>query len=493
MVVACSLPSAAAEAQGPGDRPRPSGGASPTLDAGHWAVRAAWRAEALGLAPGFLPAQRSAPREAVAAALEAASRDARGTVHETIADGWWARFLEEYGTQPAGAALRPGPVAAAVGFATLRGRVSPGRGIYALREDASPVADLTTPTGSVRGDVSLGGRVLLDAVATADRDGARADRWEVAVRAGPLAASLGRAEVGYGPGRTGGIVLSTQPLLRVELATPEPVRLPSFAGALGSVTLHTFASRLGGPRHPERPWLWGGRLAVAPSTRFSVGINRAAIFGGGDRPVTPRRVAGMLAGVLSDDFENQIVSVDARWRLPTEGLLAAAAYLEWGAEDAAGAWHRQPGRTLGVLFPAVPGMPAIAAGVERTSFGPCCAHGSWYTHYVFTGNWARGDALLAHPLGGEGTEWAVYLEAEAGARARLDGRFFVRDRRGETADVPGTGNLLAPLALGRSAGGELRALVRLHRRLGLEARLYRDAGGTLREHHAELDLTYRLR
>jgi hypothetical protein len=49
--------------------PRATAAASPYLDVDHWAVRAASRAEALGLAPGFFPAQRGARRAEVSAAL----------------------------------------------------------------------------------------------------------------------------------------------------------------------------------------------------------------------------------------------------------------------------------------------------------------------------------------------------------------------------------------------------------------------------------------
>ena len=39
------------------------------------------------------------------------------------------------------------------------------------------------------------------------------------------------------------------------IVTPRRTRTPS---------AHTFASQVGGTRHPDEPWLWGARLAFQP-------------------------------------------------------------------------------------------------------------------------------------------------------------------------------------------------------------------------------------
>src|SRR5690606_18134300 len=124
----------------------------------------------------------------------------------------------------------------------------------------------------------------------------------------------------------------------------------------------------GGLRHEEEPYLWAGSVSYHPHSRVALGINRAAMFGG-DQPVTARKVVDMLIGQLSGlGFENQVVSVEGRVALPSEAVLPLTAYLEWGAEDAAGAWWDVPGRVFGISAPSLPGSPATSLAIEYASF-----------------------------------------------------------------------------------------------------------------------------
>lgn len=468
--------------------------ASPLLPAEHWAARAAWRAEALGLAPGYFPAARSVPRAAVAAALdEAAARAPSGSPHAALATAWLERFREEFteyrdGGGEAASLVRLGGTVAG-GYGTWTGRLSPARGLRDSRVAPVVVADEDGVRARAAGTGVVGRNLALHVEAVIGGGSATVPRWEAVAEAGGVALSVGRSEIGYGPAMGGGIVLSTaEPLGRVQVQTTRPFRLP----LLGRVTAHTFATRLDDGRHVERPWLWGARIAVRPHDRVTVGVNRASMFGGDSTRTTVRRIAGMLVGVLQDGFENQVVSVDGRWRLPTDPTLPATLYLEWGAEDAAGAWVDSPALSGGVLLPALPGAPWAALGAEATRFAPCCGHGAWYTHTGFRGNWASRDFLLGHPVGGAGTEVAVYARAEPPRLPlRLDARFFVRDRAAVTPGVSRAGNLFAQTGAGRGVGGELRADLRLTRRAELGAAFYRDATGEMRERRAEAELRYR--
>src|SRR5206468_3168191 len=69
--------------------------ASPLLPFEHWAVRAARRAEAMGLTR-FFPAQRAVPRSQVARALADAARNAESPALRRLTAGWAARFVEEF-------------------------------------------------------------------------------------------------------------------------------------------------------------------------------------------------------------------------------------------------------------------------------------------------------------------------------------------------------------------------------------------------------------
>ncbi|HEU4885686.1 MAG TPA: hypothetical protein VFT45_25855, partial [Longimicrobium sp.] len=77
---------------------RHASGASPLLPAGHWAVRAAERAKAMGLAPGWFPAQDAAPRGVVMDALEQAAEagSQRSARVAALTQGWVDRFREEF-------------------------------------------------------------------------------------------------------------------------------------------------------------------------------------------------------------------------------------------------------------------------------------------------------------------------------------------------------------------------------------------------------------
>jgi hypothetical protein len=448
--------------------PRPRYRASPLLPPEHWAVRAAVRAEALGLAPGWLPAQGAVPRATVEAALRASAAGEGPAA--ALAARWHARFVQEfpeYRPDAAGSGVHPLGGLVAAGYERAEGRVAPAI------QDFSPGA-LDDREGAVlRGlaGVRAGrGLALWAELRSRHHDAVTGD---AVAGAGAFALAVGRGTVAYGPGRGGGIVYAgAAPLPRVEVSTTRPLRLPGVLGRAGGIALHTFLSRAGGEREPGEPWLWGARLAVQPHRRFTVGINRGALFGGppGD-PVTARNLAGMFVGVLRSEFENQVVSMDFRYRLPTERVLPATVYLEWGADDGAGAMFDVPGQVAGVFLPALPGVPALALGAELTRFGPRGdGNGPWYRHHLFMGQWARGDAVLGHPLGGQGHQATVYGEAElAGGRLRLDGMAFTR-RRDDT-------NLFRPTRLGRSTGGALQALWRAGRHAELAAEVAVEDGG----------------
>ncbi|HSU17107.1 capsule assembly Wzi family protein [Longimicrobium sp.] len=464
--------------------------ASPLLPEDHWAVRAAWRAEALGLTR-FLPAQRAVPRAEVARALAEAAANASSPSLRALATGWEARFVEEFPEY--GLANRAsGPVTllggqAAAGVDDASGRVGAVIGYQINRQDPRPLPDVSAARVSL-----LGGVALPWASASAEgayRGGEAVLRqWDVAVGAGPFQLSVGRAPVGYGYGRTGGIVYSDPDALpRIELQTTRPFRLPSLLRYLGPVTLHTFAGPVNDPaRHPTNPDLWGLRAAMQPHPRVTLAINRGSMFGGDAEPVTAGRVLRMLVGVVHSRFENQILSLEGRYRLPTETVVPATLYVEWGADDAAGALDEEPARIIGLFLPALPGVPNAALGAEYTYFKhACCGHGVWYTSATFRGNWAVHDRPLGHPLGGEGAEYAAYVQGDAlDARLRLDARAFLRDRSDYSLHIPryNGGNLYTPTRTGRSEGGRLDAAFRLFPRAEARARWQLEHGDWGTEH-----------
>ena len=447
-------------------------GASPFLGPDHWAVRAAERAEAMGLVPGYFPAQGAVPRHVVSAALAEAAWRARERGDARLlelAGGWERRFAEEFREAYAPVFLVDGELGA--GAQSLEGRIAPGR----RREEGEPrtrIPDVEGWTAAGRLAV-IAGPLAAEVDAAAREDRLDAAQWEVAGGVGPLLVSVGERPVAYGPARSGGVVFSgAAPVERVEVQTARPLRLPGFLRAVGPVTLQTFVGRLDEARHPGGPYLWGARAAFRPHPRLTFGINRGSIFGGDSaRSVTLRSVAEMVVGVLGDSSENQVVAVDGRWRLPTEGVIPLTAYLEWGADDGSGAWWDSPAIVGGLSAPALPGLPQVGVGVEGTWIADqCCGHNPWYSHVAFRGNWAHEGVPLGHPLGGPGREAMVFAHADlAGAALRLETRGFVRERIESR-------NLYAPDRLGESVGGEVGAALRLFRRGELRLRFAREQG-----------------
>ncbi|HVG44077.1 MAG TPA: capsule assembly Wzi family protein [Longimicrobium sp.] len=467
--------------------------ASPLLPFDHWAVQAARRAEAMGLTR-FFPAQRAAPRTAVARALEEAARNARTPALQQLTAGWITRFGDEFGEYERYRRLGPLTLlggSAAAGYDRATGRLAPVAGYQGLGARPQPLPNVSDP----RASLALG---LATEWASVSGEGAYRGgeavlrRWDAAVGAGAFQLAVGREPVGYGYGHGGGIVFSNPDALpRVEVQTTRPIRLPWVLRGIGPVTVHSFAGPVNDPaRHPTNPYLWGFRAAVQPHPRLTFAANRGSMFGGEGDPTTVGRVLKMLVGVVRSQFENQVISLEGRYRLPTERVLPATAYLEWGADDAAGAMDETPGQVAGLFFPALPGVPEVGAGVEYTHYkAACCGHGPWYQNTTFPGAWAVRGRPLAHPLGGEGAEYAAYAQADlAGARLHLDGRAYLRDRRAASLVVYGGGNLFTPDREGRATGGTLDAALRLRPRADLRAGFALESGEGWREQsfHAAL-------
>jgi hypothetical protein len=471
-------------------------GAAPPLPVDHWAHRAVARAWALGLAPGYFPAQRSAPRELVARALHDAVELARERSPEmsAVAEGWMARFVEEFPEYRPDAPRSP-LLGGRAGVVTEHesGRLEPAYGAFHIRREPFLLPDRDEWAGA--STVAIGGRTIAAiAEVEAGTEGVRVPTWDVSASAGPLALAVGREAAGYGPARGGGIVVSgAVPMTRLQLQTVRPVHLPSVLRYLGGTTFHSSLARMPGSRHPGEPWFWTARMGFEPHSRVQIGINRASIFGGDSigTPVTAGNVARMFLGILSEDFENQVIAADGRWRLPTERVLPATVYFEWGSEDASGAWWRVPGRTFGLLLPRL--GSAWAGGAEYTRFAPlCCGNPPWYMHAGHPGGWVSRHRPLGHPLGGEGWEALAYGQGELlDARLRVDGRAFVRRRGQQGLDRPErTANLYAPERAGGSWGGSLDAAWRLAPRIDARLSLYRDAGDGWREQSLRADVSY---
>jgi hypothetical protein len=448
---------------------RDAGATTGFVPAGHWSVGAARRLQTLGLAPrGFGPGDGTPLVGELGRAFAAAAERA-GAERPDVAplvQGWADRFAREFhrvGEQPEGIRLTH---AAVFGGGLLeQGGLAPGTG---FPDSAGMGPPLPRPepggvTGDVGAELGLGGFGAAAARLLAGPDDLDVVEAYAVLGAGPVGIWGGRRSVGLGSGMGGGVVLTAEPGLAAGPAPGgsfdgvggflrEPVRLPGVLRHLGPIRFTTFVARLERSEPVLRPWFWAARGSIEPHERVTLGVNRGAMFGGeGTADVTLRNIAYMLIGKHGgggSEFENHVVAVDLRVRPPL-GRLPLAFSIEWGFEDSAGAWRDVPGVVAGAELGAVPGLPAVAVGVERTSFGEsCCGNPAWYRHWLFREGWTHGGREFGHPLGGHGSEWLFWTRTDL-AKLRLEGRLFRRDRGGE--------NLYAPDRQGSSAGGRLGA------------------------------------
>lgn len=449
------------------------GCASPELPLGHWGETVVRRWKALGAMPLITAARPlSACTLAAQAAIESMSSDT------TPAASWKATFGDEY-RPSSGFGVEQAKLAVRLG--TAEGAVLPGRGEFPPeRSGATPIAVGTELSLSAGASIRLGSRAWVTGQGVIGPDTSRVQRLEADFTVGPLMVTIGRGQVAFGETRSGAVVLTgLTGLDRIKISTL-PFRLPLFLEGIGPVSISTFTGQMNAERHPARPYIWGARGSINPHPRIYFAVNRAALFGGEGKQVTPAALVDLLIGrVAGIGFENQIVSVEAAWRLPTEGVLPITAYVDWGAEDAAGAWWDVPGRVVGVYLPTLAGLGLT---VEHARFAEsCCFNPEWYRHWSFPGNWVGVDQPLGHPLGGHGSETLLALDWEPiGGRASLKFTGYWRDR--------GSENLYSPGRDGRSRGAQLDTRWRLRSKLELQATGDLEAGSDWNEYRVDFQL-----
>ena len=437
----------------------------------HWTRRSIARLAATGRLPVEYaalawPARRSTIRNILTDAAADTTTDGRpASTDAATAMAWLERFDREFGTVHS---LNPflharSPVLAATAD---EGRLATGHTIPSPRGfdyvGPSPANNVTGLFVEIDGGASFGHGLGVSALARFravewQRTGRRTnDRLETVFlsanyRTGDLDLWFGRRAVAFGPVPNGGLTLSGSiPLLGGGFDTPSGFRLPGFLAGLGRVRVNQVVSRFKRSGDISHPWFVATRLSFAPTDRISVGINRAALFGGeGNEPVTLGRVLLMAFGITDSrgkdsDFENQVASLDVAWNAGRSVLLWA----EYGFDDAGTSFILVPGLTVGVVWSSPAWARSLSIGGSVTGIASsCCGHPAWYVHGALADGWADGGVPLGHPLGGNGLEAGVDVSfdpIEEPVLAR--GRLFIRDR--------GRENLYALERHGRTAGFE---------------------------------------
>ena len=475
------------------------GYSSAYVPVGHWSIAAVRRLAALGLTPrGFDGSRRAFTQAEVAAALAHADSTwvaSDGDRIDALAGGFRHRFAHELGI----AADEPrvhrflGGSAATAGFELAEGRIETGWGYWfgypngVDWNEPEPLDDVADPLGLLEVQVNAGALSGRSAFGYAEGKAVLAEGY-VALGFKGVQAWAGRRQFGYGPGQSGGIVLTGVRADGGGIQSARPFDLPWILHHLGPATIDVSLTSIDLQHSFDNVLLLVNRGTIEPHRRFRLGVTRAAMFGGeGNGELDWFDVFSVLvgkhAGDVASELENQIVSLDAVWRIPVERWLPLRTYVEWGFEDSAGAWTNVPGVLFGVEVPAVPGVPGLGLAVEAVHFDrSCCGNPIWYRHSSFHDGWSVDGRPLGHPLGGHGREIGMtgtYDFREG--RARAGGRMAFRDRGEETP--------YAPDRIGRSvlveAGVQARIFSGLEVRVGGRSEVGEDW------HETGMDLTFR--
>jgi hypothetical protein len=457
LLLALAAPAAAADL--------PAYGVSPLLPPEHWAVRAAARLDGVGLVTGYLPANQAAPMYMVWAALEEGSRraEAERPAMAALARGWKEKFRQEWRGIDEKGLLRFLGAQASAGYQW--------DGVTPEPAPVPPAAWSLTPPKDSTPFVAAGAAASLSdylSLLVAPVGTTWQVRWagELVTGIGPVSLSAGRA-----PGQTGfaapggGVVLGGQVLRdRVAFQIFRPVDIH-----IGLLTFDLSLSRLGEPHHASNTLLWEWSLQYQPVPRLTFALQSGIMMGGATWETltgSPFTFSDFLHVVTyrGNGSENNVFSLGARWRLPTEEWVPLTVYVDTGADDNGGAWYQAPGLDLGVLVPSLPFAPEVSVGLEWSFFGTLCQPGApdgglcrppdmplnWYTHPY---SWTLGNLPLGHRMGGSGRELFLYAAADLlDARLLLRGDAFLRDRF--------SGNLYAPYT-GSSGGFDLQATWRI--------------------------------
>jgi hypothetical protein len=358
-----------------------------------------------------------------------------------------------------------------LGYSAARGRVYPVRSLDNTRENVDgpfPRPNLSELDARANLSGSLGS-YLAASISPERRNG----EWKLhegyaLLSLGKLGLWGGRRAPAFQTGAGGGMIFNgTAAFTGGGVVLTEPVRLPWFFSHLGAIRFESFLSTIDSSAAVRRPWVLGSRGSISPHPRLLLGATQTFMFGGvGIGPFTWRNFKEMFnshaINVNGSEYENGIASIDVRFRPPVPGV-PLSLYLEWGAEDNHSAWYLFPGIIGGAHVAAVPRIPALSLGLERTYFSRPCRpneegchdnyYATWYRHYLFKDGWTVDRQPIGHPLGGDGSEWLLYgAWDDPSAPLRLDWRAFTRQR--------GEYNIYAPAREGRSMGGALSLVYR---------------------------------
>lgn len=249
------------------------------------------------------------------------------------------------------------------------------------------------------------------------------DQWQI---------SLGRQSLWWGPGETGGMMLSdnVEPPFMLRLSRTMPAEIPGVSRLLGPFRFEYFITQLAGHQFvtvssgtfvaplSRQPFLQGAKLMFKPTPNFEFGVALTSVFGGPGFPITTRTFLRSLGlsntfPGLSDDPGDRRTGFDFRYRVP--GLRRwLTFYNDSLAEDEYNpiGYPRRSAMNPGLLLSRFPWAPRLDLRVEGyyTDLPGLRAPGFFYFNSRYqSGYTQRGRVLGNATVGRQGKGWNSIL------------------------------------------------------------------------------------
>jgi hypothetical protein len=277
----------------------------------------------------------------------------------------------------------------------------------------------------------LGERFVVNLAATyaenpLDGEEMRPDGTYVGVALGNWMVTAGWQERWWGPGRDGGLILSTNSRPRPGVAVQRNNSMPfktKWLSWMGPWTFTSFMDVLDDERVINNAWLFGMRGSFRPTRGLEIGISRAAQWCGDGRPCDLQTFLRLLNGNDNrganvdpeDEPGNQLGGIDVRWTLPRQTPVAL--YMQWIAEDTRKTgfqlhqWLRQVGveywgklgssshRTHFEISDTRSRLGSLGEGSSTPNFA--------YNHAIFKTGYRYRNRSLGHSTDGDSLSYSI--------------------------------------------------------------------------------------
>ncbi|HTZ75385.1 MAG TPA: capsule assembly Wzi family protein, partial [Candidatus Aquilonibacter sp.] len=242
------------------------------------------------------------------------------------------------------------------------------------------------------------------------------NNWEI---------SIGKQSLDWSPGQGDSMIWSDniEPVNMVRIANPQPFELPGLLRYLGPVRVDQFFGRLEGHDYVPRPFIYGQKLTMKPTSWLELGFSRTDTIGGtGGDPITATNLVHSYIGLVKPGTGSvpgdSHAGFDWTIQVPHTGnyvVLYGDAYADDDfspiENPARNPWH--PGIYI-THFPRIPKLDLHVQGVSTEQdgrFGGGNQGQFVYWNGTYKDGYTDGGNLIGNSVGREGRaiqSWLTY-------------------------------------------------------------------------------------